>query len=162
MTMPTQTDGNPLAGLGLENVPDGLPEGAYPGNLYDVKVIEHKGEKTGKKSLVFTYKVNNPGHVTHGETIDDFKSCNADDSNQQKRFLKMRLESLGVPESRFSDPTWMQAVIGLDVYFTVKKNGQYTNVSKVERRGMAASNGTPTGNVANGTASASGDISSLL
>ena len=159
MTTPTNSDSGVLANLGLDEVPDGLPDGMYPGFLYDAKIVDLKNDKG--RALVFTYKVDQPGSKLHGETIDEFKSINPGDDNTKKRFLKQRLESLGVPSTRFNvfQP---KDVVGTAVEFTVKTNGEYKNVSKVELRSEnsgnsnVTGNGQPAGTVTGTTASPSG------
>lgn len=54
-------------------------------------------------------------------------------SEQAKSFYKMRLENLGVPESKMNSLK-PEDLIGFDVNFQVKKNGQYQNVAAVELR----------------------------
>lgn len=125
----TGVDNGILSDLGLGDVPDGLAVGTYKGNVYGCKVQTLKDVSKGK-SLVFTYKVNDPESSYNGETIDEWKSINKFDTNVKKRFLKERLVSLGIPETRF-DQFRPDDVIGLDVFFTVKKNGQYTNITDV-------------------------------
>lgn len=139
MTKPTTTiasDAGILAGLGLEEVPDHLPDGTYPAYLTEAKVINLKDNKG--QSLVFTYKVDLPGSQINGETIDEFKSINPADDNQKKKFLKMRLESLGVPSTRFAQFN-PKDVVGLAVTITVKTKGQYTNVTNVTLRNESGS-----------------------
>ena len=46
-------------------------------------------------------------------------------------FLKMRLKSLGVPETRMNT-LQPEDLVGTDVVITVKKNGESTNITKVE------------------------------
>jgi len=166
MTTPTvpNSDAGVLANLGLDEVPDGLPDGVYPGFVYDAKIVDLKNNKG--RSLVFTYKVDQPGSTLHGETIDEFKSINPGDDNTKKRFLKQRLESLGVPSTRFNvfQP---KDVVGLAVSFTVKTNGEYKNVSKVEIRSNSGvtGNGQPAGTVTDTTTisgGASAPLSDLL
>lgn len=132
--------GGVLANLGLENVPDGLPDGTYSGWVYDCKIVTLKNDKG--QSLVFTYKVDMPGSPLNGETIDEFKSINPGDDNQKKRFLKARLESLGVPSTRFSQ-FQPNDVKGQPVEWTVKTNGEYKNVGTVKLR---PANGMVSGN----------------
>lgn len=133
MTEPTTTQPVGLTSdLGLESVPDALPDATYSGYVVDLRVVNAKPPKTGR-SLVFTYRNDAPGTPLDGERVDEFKSANPGDTTQQKRFLKQRLESLGIPESRMSSLT-KEDVVGKAVFFTMKTNGQYHNVSKVELR----------------------------
>lgn len=152
------TDAGILADLDLANVPDGLPAGQYLGNVYNCKVQPYKDAAKGK-ALIFTYKVNDPDNPMHGETVDEWQGINAFDTPTKKRFLKARLTSLGVPENRMSSFK-PDDVIGLAVFFTVKKNGQYTNISDVRlvEGGDVASPASSAG----ASPASSSDISDLI
>lgn len=122
-----------LADLGLDAVeadPNHLPNATYLGYLTNAKVVEYKDTSKGK-ALVLTYKVSEGPHK--GKTIDEWKSANSFDEPNKKSWLKNRILSLGVPESRLDtlDP---DDLIGTPVRFTVKQKGEYTNVTFVEAR----------------------------
>lgn len=115
-----------------------------PSNTYEADVfkVELK-EKDDKKGLVFTYKISSGEH--EGKQVSEYKNIPTpvDPKNptpEEKTaasYLKMRLASLGVPESRMNtvEPNDLQ---GLPVVITVKVNGEYTNVTRVELRDETA------------------------
>jgi hypothetical protein len=122
-----------LADLGLDTIeddPNALPDSKHAGYVFDAKVVSYKDTAKGK-ALVLTYKVSEGTHK--GKTCDEFKSCNAFDDASKKGWLKQRVKSLGVPEEKLAtlDP---KDLIGIPVWFTTKKNGDYTNVRFVEVR----------------------------
>jgi hypothetical protein len=129
--------------LGLENVPKGFATGVYQGFVTNVRPHTYKDEAKGK-AIIITYRCDvDPSGQFTGESIDEFKSCNSTDSNVKKRFLKQRLEELGVPESRQNSVT-PSDLIGKPVYFTVKNDGQYINVTKVQLRDPSVAVGSST------------------
>lgn len=122
-----------LSDLGLDSVetdPNHLPDATYKGYLTDCKVVQFKDASKGQ-ALVFTYKVSEGPHK--GKTIDEWKTANKFDPANKKAWLKSRILSLGVPESRLNilNP---DDLIGTPVSFTVKKKGEYTNVTFVKER----------------------------
>ena len=122
-----------LNDLGLENVETAPADGKYAAYLYDCKFVEYKDTSKGK-ALVFTYRI--ADGKFKGEDIQEWKSANAFDDNTKKKWLKARVLSLGVPESRIGAVN-PQDLVGLAVWITIKKNGEYTNVNKVELRDEA-------------------------
>jgi hypothetical protein len=149
-----------LADLGLADVPDGLPEAQYLGNVFNCKVQPYKDVAKGR-ALIFTYKVNDPDNPMHGETVDEWHSINSFDTPTKKRFLKARLLSLGIPENRMNQFS-PQDVIGLAVFFTVKKNGQYTNVTDVRLIEGGDVKSAATGATATAAAPSGVDVDDLL
>lgn len=122
-----------LADLGLDNVetdPNHLPDSTYFGFLTECKVIHYKDASKGK-ALVFTYKVGEGEHK--GKTIDEWKSANSFDEPSKKSWLKQRILSLGVPESRINSLN-PEDLAGTAVKFTVKQKGEYRNVTFVSVR----------------------------
>lgn len=115
--------------LGLEDavVPGTLPDGTYKAFVYEAKPGSNKA---GKPYLILTYKVNDPGGVFHEATIDEWKSASRDDDAKTKGYLKQRLSSLGVPDSRMGSLT-PQDLVGTEVLITVKNKDNYCNVVKV-------------------------------
>lgn len=161
MTQPTSA---PLASdLGLEDVPDGFADGVYSGFVTDCKIVHYKDAAKGK-AIVFTYRCD-VDPVFAGETIDEWKSANAGDPASKKKWLKMRLDSLGIPESRMSAFA-ASDVIGKAVFFTVKKNGEYRNVTKVELRSpenqAAAQSYNPAVQVTTPAVNVQQDVSALI
>lgn len=131
-----------LSDLGLDKIdddPNEVPAGKYTGFLFDARVVELKDAAKGKR-LVLTYKVADEG-AHKGKTVDEWKSVNPFDDARTKGFLKQRMKSLGVPEERLGSIT-PDDLIGTPVNFTVKKNGEYTNVTFVEVRDGNSSEST--------------------
>lgn len=124
-----------LAGLGLDEVPDRLPETEYAGFVFDLKVVNYKDTAKGK-AIVMTYKV--ADGKFKGETQDHWQSANAHDGMQQKKFLKQMFTNIGVPESKINSVT-KEDVVGTPVFFTIKHNGNFVNVTNVKLR--SAENG---------------------
>lgn len=116
--------------------PFNIEEGIYKGTISDVKV---KQSSKGTTGLVLTYTVTDEESPMVGRKIDEWKNVPqpADPENltpeeeRDRSFLKMRLKSLGIPESEMNN-VGTDDLVGLDVVFTVKKKGEYTNVTKVE------------------------------
>jgi hypothetical protein len=78
--------------------------------------------------LVLTYTLQDGQHK--GKTIDEWKNCDPKASERDKSWLKSRLKSLGVPESKMGeiDPGDLK---GIEVRITKKRNGEYENVTNV-------------------------------
>lgn len=122
-----------------ENDPFSVAPGTYEATVSDVEVKDNK-DKT-LKGLWITYTITGEDvetgkKVTEWKTIPnpaDPKNPSAEDKRAMS-FLKMRLSSLGIPESRMNT-VGPEDLIGTDVVITVKKNGEYTNVTKVEPYG---------------------------
>lgn len=136
--------------LDIQNAQDdpfNIDEGTYKGTVTAVAVKEHK-DKT-KKGLVFTYTVIDEESPMLGRKIDEWKNLPQpeDPSNltpEEERdasFLKMRLKSLGIPEDEMNS-VGAEDLLAIDVYFTVKKKGEYTNVTKVELASDVEANAT--------------------
>lgn len=126
-------EGGFLADLGLDTVetdPNHLPNATYLGYLTKVKVQPYKDASRGK-AIIFTYKVSDGEHS--GKTVDEWKSANSFDDSRKKAWLKQRMLSLGIPESRLGAVN-PDDLVGLPVRFTVKQNGEYTNVTFVALR----------------------------
>lgn len=117
-----------LNDLALDQVETDPADGVYRAFVYDVKTVNYKDTAKGK-AVVFTYRI--ADGKFKGEDVQEWKSANSFDDNTKKKWLKARILSLGVPESRLTnlDP---QDLVGLEVMITLKKNGQYLNVNKVE------------------------------
>lgn len=129
----TTLAGGFLSDLGLDNVeadPNHLPDATYLGYLTDCKVVQFKDVSKGK-AVVFTYKVDEGEHK--GKTIDEWKPANTFDDATKKAWLKQRLLSLGVPESRINAVN-PDDLIGTAVKFSVKQKGEYRNVTFVALR----------------------------
>lgn len=114
---------------------------AVPSNTYeaDVYLVEVKKDRNENKGLSIIYKISSGDH--RGKTVSEWKVIPnpADPENltpEEKTaasYIKMRLASLGVPESRMNDVN-VNDLMGLPVTVKVVVNGDYTNVARVELR----------------------------
>lgn len=96
---------------------------------------EMKDGKNGP-GLALTYKID--GGDNNGALISEWKSVPAtkeeaatEAGKKALGWLKQRLASLGVPEGKMNDLEPAD-LIGTHCYVTVKQNGEYTNVTKVQ------------------------------
>jgi len=114
-----------------------VPANTYEANVYTAEVKRDKNEALG---LELIYKISSGDH--EGKTVREWKVIPepADAKNltpdEQKAasYLKMRLISLGVPESRMNSMN-VNDILGTEVVIKVVVNGEYMNVGKVELRG---------------------------
>lgn len=116
-------------GLGGIEVNPELPEGTYKGHVFASK--EQMRQRDGKRMWVLTYKVDQPGTPFHHMTKDEWKNIDKSSTEDEKRFLKMRVLSLGVPEDRI-DAVNFGDFEGIPVFFTLKRKGEYVNVVDVK------------------------------
>lgn len=129
--------------------PNKVADGQHHAFVYDCKVMDLTAKGKGK-SLVITYKMADddvnpkvqkdewrgiPVVTADGKFASDKDSTNA-------TWLKRRLLSLGVPESKINDLE-PKDLIGLEVYVTFKTNEQWQNVVKVELVNGATGNSAP-------------------
>lgn len=123
--------------------PFGVGEGTF--NAV-VSKVERKESKDGTKvGLVFTYTVesddeNNQKNVQEWKTVPEIENPSnmTAEERQALSFVKQRLKSLGIPEDRMNAIT-PEDLEGIPVTIVTKKNGEYTNVSKVTRRSESVS-----------------------
>lgn len=111
-----------------------------PGTYHCVVTgVEAKPTQNGDKvGLNLEYTINDDDSPMNGRKITEWKHIPqpADPSNPTSKeamaasFLKQRLGNLGVPESRMNDVE-PDDLIGIECIVSVKKNGEYTNVTKV-------------------------------
>ena len=122
-----------------EDNPWAIPANSYECTVYTVEVKRDKNEVLG---MEFIYKISSGEH--EGKTCrewkvipvpDDPKNLTADEKKAAS-YLKMRLKSLGVPETRMNNIN-VNDLLGLDVVVKVVVNGEYTNVQRVELAGDA-------------------------
>lgn len=118
-----------LNDLGLDQVeadPNYIPDGKYPGFVFESKV---EVSKNGNKQWVLTYK------FVDGRTQKEWKNLEPKGPNRalQLSFLKQRVLSLGIPETRVG--TFQPSeVIGVPVWIQIKHRDGYQNVGTVELR----------------------------
>lgn len=112
----------------MEGVTAQAPDGKYRAVISDSKVITGKsGKNANKKQWVLNYKVTEGPQK--GEQFSEFFLLEGA-SAEQKKWRARRLESLGVPETMYTQfrPS---SVKDERVLITVKTNGQYQNVTSV-------------------------------
>ncbi len=116
-----------------------VPANTYECTVYTAEVKRDKNEVLG---LELIYKISSGEH--EGKTVREWKQIPepADpknltpDEKKATSYLKMRLLSFGVPESRMNSMN-INDILGLDVIVKVTLNGDYTNVSRVDLAGDA-------------------------
>lgn len=119
--------------------PWAVPANTYEANVYTAEVKRDKNEALG---LEIIYKISSGEH--EGKTVREWKVIPepADpknmtpDEKKAASYLKMRLISFGIPESRMNSMN-INDVLGLEVIIKVSVNGEYTNVSRVDLAGDA-------------------------
>lgn len=113
-----------------EDDPWSVPSNTYEATVYTVEVKETQDKS--KTGLNIVYKISSGEH--EGKTVREWKEIPKGSTTPEEKkaasFLKMRLASLGVPESRMNSID-VNDLQGLDVIINVKVNGEYTNVTKV-------------------------------
>lgn len=120
--------------MGLDDVeadPNFIPAGEYAAYITDSAIVTAKtGKNMGKNSWVLTYKVSDGKF--NGRTQQEWFSL--DPSNEQvKPWLKRRLLSIGVPESRIGSFNPAD-VVGTPVFVKIKHKDGYQNVADVKQR----------------------------
>jgi hypothetical protein len=128
--------------LNLNDVSVGITPGDHVGKVTDAKVIKTKKKDAPEGvmayQLVITYRSN------EGDSVSEFKKLGIsewpgegikpdDDHETSRKWLKSRLVNLGVREEDCD--TVIKSVgqlIGTPVQFSIKMNGEYTNVSFVK------------------------------
>jgi hypothetical protein len=114
--------------------PWAVPANTYEASLYTAEVKRDKNEILG---LELIYKISSGDH--EGKTVREWKVIPepADpknltpDEKKANSYLKMRLRSFGIPESRMNTMN-INDILGLEVIIKVTVNGEYTNVSRVD------------------------------
>ena len=150
-----------LSDLGLDSVdadPNSFPDAKYAAFVYDAKMISYKDSSKGQ-ALVLTYKI--ADGLQKGKTIDEWKTANPFDDAQKKAWLKQRILSIGIPESKLNDVD-PDDLIGTPIYFTKKQKGEYHNVTFVEPRAEGDSLSVTESPANAGVAASTTDISDLL
>lgn len=117
-----------------------VPANTYECTVYTAEVKRDKNEILG---LEIIYKISSGDH--EGKTVREWKVIPepADPKNptaeeaKATSYLKMRLLSFGVPESRMNSMN-INDILGINVIVKVTLNGEYTNVSRVDLAGDAA------------------------
>lgn len=144
------TDGF-LNDLGLENVsedPNHIADGLYRAFVYGSEV--RTKQSTGTKSWVLTYKIA-PGQQHAGQTQQEWFDLDpkGDNAELKRSFLKKRVLSLGVPESKINS-IQPNDLVGIEVSMKIVHRNGYQNVGNIDLAGGGA------------TPAASADIADLL
>jgi hypothetical protein len=121
-----------LADLGLES--SDIPEvnaqtgvGYHKGFLVDAKFLAHP-EKG--RQLVLTYKVHQEGSKWNGSTKSEFIDANRSDPVDKKKWLRFRLENLGIPRES-QGALNIKDLKGTPVYFRIREKAGYLNIVEV-------------------------------
>lgn len=138
---------NDLNLTSIEEDPNALPVGDYPGFISNMRIID---QKDNTRALIITYKVD-ADHPLGGRTKDEFKTmpemidgvdevtgANIKVPKSPKdatngSYIKQRIKSLGVPENELNNFT-KEDLLGTKVTFSIKERGEYKNVTKVTLR----------------------------
>lgn len=141
------TDGF-LNDLGLEDVnadPNYIADGKYRAFVYNSEV---RTKKDDSKSWVLSYKIAD-GQKHSGQQQQEWFDLNPQGANAElkRSFLKRRVLSLGVPESKIGS-VQPNDLIGLEVSITIKHKDGYQNIGNVE--------------LVEGSSATTPDVSSLL
>lgn len=116
-----------------------VPANTYEATVYTAEVKRDKNEILGMEII---YKISNGEH--EGKTVREWKIIPepqdpknmTPDEKKATSYLKMRLRSFGIPESRMNSMN-INDILGLEVIVKVTVNGEYTNVSRVDLAGDA-------------------------
>ncbi len=130
-------------GMDIANASDdpfGIPADTYDAIISEVNTKESKGYKY----LAITYTVNSGEYegrekeewkrLPVTDNTEDEYYVNTTKGKQAMSFIKQRLGSLGVPESRMNEVK-PEDLVGTEVMLTLEKKGDYTNVKSVELKG---------------------------
>jgi hypothetical protein len=112
---------------------------AIPDNTYECVVsdLEVKQNKKGNMGMILKYKVISGEY--EGSEISEYKRIphpkDAEILEGKKKsdalsYIKMRLASLGIPESRMNDVT-KDDLVGIECYVSTKDNDGFTNVRNI-------------------------------
>jgi hypothetical protein len=142
-----------LNDLGLENVeadPNHIADGKYRAFVFNSEV---RLKKDQSRSWVITYKIA-PNQKHAGQQQQEWFDLEpkGDNAEIKKSFLKSRVLSLGVPESKIADLSPAD-LIGTEVDITIVHRNGYQNVGVLT---------LPTGDAPAATEAASASTSSLL
>lgn len=144
-----------MGSLGLDNVeadPNALPAGKYAGVVFKADFVVAPAKNT--YNLVLTYKVTEGerngaqrqewftlGTVTSKDDAGNVTAINPTMKETQKPWFKKRLVDLGIPENQIPalDQNSVQVLVGKPIFFGVRHNDGYINISFVEARDTVAS-----------------------
>jgi hypothetical protein len=141
-----------LNDLGLDTVeadPNHIANGKYPAFVYNSEV---RTKKDGTKSWVITYKIapDSPRHAGQQQQEWFDLEPKGENADLKKSFLKRRVLSLGVPETRINSVN-PGDLIGIKVSLEIVHRGQYQNVGTVEVLDDSGSVAAPVASAASST-----------
>jgi hypothetical protein len=123
----------------------GVPDATYSAIVKGVKMSksDNKTDERGNAlvGMTVTYKLDDPESQYVGREVGQYQTVPQPPSGepmtaretQNAGYLKRLLKNLGVPEERMNDVN-SEDLVGQEVYITTKKNGDYTNVTRVVLR----------------------------
>lgn len=126
-----------------------IADGTYKAVTGGTKV--QVSEAKGKKGLAFTYTIDDPESPYNGRKASEWKNIpksedkGSPEYDKDLGYLKQRLASLGVPESKMNS-IQPEELDDIPVVIVVKNNPPYVNVQRVSLRedaGSATSEGNP-------------------
>lgn len=132
-----------------EDNPFDVVDGTYKCFVQNVKV--GPTAKGDKKGMTIVYQIDDPDSPMNSRQITEWQEIPGENTQNKERtlsFLKARLKSLGVPESRMNDIE-TDDLMNVECVVSVAKRGEYTNVTRVSLPNQASA----------GAAQSSGGIS---
>lgn len=137
--------------LGLENVeadPNALPDGKWPGVISKSEYVLAKQKDIVNHVISYLVTDGDRKGAIRQEWFGLVKGATQDEngnwvggtpvmSEQQKPWYKKRLMDLGVPETAMSSFK-PEDLVGKEVTFGTKKNGEFININFVELRNPAS------------------------
>lgn len=146
-----------LNDLGLSTAPKDpnfLPEGTYPAFISKLSIKGTRTKDREGKALIITYKIAEIDKENQGKHKTEFKplplvkldskgkpvknpdgslAYESEESKKNASYLKLRLMSLGVPESEL-DSMSQENLLGTPVWIDIKQVGEYYNIVGVKLR----------------------------
>lgn len=119
-----------------------VPPGIYGAT---VASIEDGQDRSGKRRVAFTYVVSESPEDERwvGKKVVERKYYKDNTDAEGLGYIKARLVDLGLPKD-YKGAVDTENFVGNEVVITLAKNGEYTNVTKVEVvGGEAAADGVP-------------------
>lgn len=130
---PIGDDEDVFGNLGLEDIPDQLPNREWPGYLVYGDLTAYKGNK---RALSLKWRIHDPSSPFDGEVVSDFCPANPDDNARTKRKLTSRMELLGIV--RGMSASKVREILtekkGMAVTFKTYVSKDYVNVDAVKKR----------------------------
>ncbi len=135
---------------GAADSPWAIPDNTYPAVVTDLIVKENSA---GNMGMTFKYKIREGEH--EGTDVSEYKRLPSSvdkeplsegEKNKAMAYIKLRLNSLGIPEARMNSIE-KEDVIGIECYISTKMTGDFINVRQVTLTSdVDTSGGVTTGN----------------